>query len=117
MAGVQVRVLDNNRIAVRGASRRDFGVGLTVDYDERVPVTVDWSAWLGSDTIASVTNEAVGSGVTAASNTTKTASFSITRPNYGLIEHRITTAAGHIKEIAFHINGAEGFFGGRTYYE
>lgn len=37
MPGVQVRVLDNNRIAVRGASRRDFGVGLTVDYDERVP--------------------------------------------------------------------------------
>jgi len=98
MADRTIKVLENNRLVTRGASSDGRNATIEVDEDETLPITVDWSGWLGSDTIASVTNEATGPSVSGESNTTTTAALSVSG-DPGLIEHRITTAAGAVKEL------------------
>lgn len=113
-----IRVLENDRIAARGLARIGQGVGLTLDETDRVRLTVDWSAFLGgADTIANVVNSATGATVSGASNTTTTATFLVQTAHSAIVEHRITTAGGITKELPIFINGTEGFYGERSYYE
>jgi hypothetical protein len=94
-----VKMLENGRIVVRGLSRRGIGVEVQMDRDESLPISVDWSGWLGSDTIASVTNAATGASVSAESNTTDTVSFTLSGKGTGYLDSRITTSSGKIKEL------------------
>lgn len=112
-----IRVLENGRIATRGLNRQDSGVALSVDEDETLPISVDWSSFLGSDTIDSVTNNATGATISGASNTTTTTTFKVTSSSSGIIEHRITTAAGTVKELPIFINGTSRFYGGCKWYD
>lgn len=94
-----VKVLEDNRFVTRGVQQRSRDLILEVDEDETLKVTFDWSSWLGSDTIASVTNEVSGPTLSGASNTTTQASFKVSG-GPGLIEHRITTTTGgETKEV------------------
>ena len=117
MAGPKIRVLGNDRIAVRDGYRAANGVGLLIDSDETIPISIDWSGWLGSDTISSVANSATGATISGASNTATTAAFKAQSSGSGIIEHRITTAAGAVKELPIFINGTSGFYGGTGLYE
>lgn len=118
MAGnYQIRVMENGRIAARGLHRIGQGVGMTIDDDEIIQIKVDWSAFLGADTIATVSNDGNGATVSAASNTTTTTQFNIAATHGAIIEHRITTNTGQRKELPIFINGTEGFYGGRGYYD
>lgn len=94
-----VKMLENGRIVVRGLSRRGIGVEVQMDRDESLPISVDWSGWLGSDTIASVTNAAAGASVSAESNTTDTVSLTLSGRSTGYLDSRITTSSGKIKEL------------------
>lgn len=98
------KVLENGRLVCRGLRKRGSGVYVVMTENETLPFTVDWSDWLGSDTIASVTNETHGPSVSTASNTTTTASLTLSSPRDGWIEHRITTAAGSTKELIITVN-------------
>jgi hypothetical protein len=99
-----VKVLENGRFVLRGVHKRGRGVLIFVDEDETLPVTFDWSNWLGTDTISSVANETHGPTVSGASNTTTTATFKVNASGDGYIEHRITTAAGSVKELRLTVN-------------
>jgi len=101
-----IKVLEQGRILTRGINKDGSRAFMVKDHDETLPITVDWSAWLGTDTISSVTNEAHGPGVSSASNTTTKASLTISG-NSGHVEHRITTAAGAIKELTIIVNAEE----------
>lgn len=117
MADRLIRVRENGRIATRGLSRDGQGCRIAIDENETLPITIDWGDFLGADTIESVTNAATSASVSGASNTTTTASFLISSNSCGMIEHRITTAAGTTKEIPIYINGTSAFFGGCRYYD
>lgn len=72
---------------------------LTMDEDETLDITLDWTGWLGTDTIS--TSTFTGDGVTAASstNTTKTATTTLSAPGtpYGSVVNQIVTAGGKTK--------------------
>jgi len=104
MADRTIKVLENGRTVSRGVNRNGNSPLIYQDEDETLPYTVDWSGWLGSDTIASVTNTTHGPTISAASNTTTTASLTITASQNGYIEHKITTAAGSVKELRIYVN-------------
>lgn len=99
-----VKVLENGRLVCRGVRRRGQGAYVVLARNESLPFTVDWSDWLGSDTISSVTNETSGPTVTSASNTTTTASMTLASSYDGWVKHRITTAAGAVKELLVTVN-------------
>ena len=72
------------------------------DPDAKLDYTVDWTSWLGSDTIASV-SWTVPSGITnvSTSNTTKTATIWLSDGTVGKsynIACKITTTATRIDE-------------------
>lgn len=94
-----VKMLENGRIVVRGLSRRGIGVEVQMDRDESLPISVDWSGWLGPDTIASVTNAAAGASVSGESNTSDTVSFTLSGRSTGYLDSRITTSSGKVKEL------------------
>lgn len=93
-----IKVLEQDKVVLRGLRARGNRPVLEIDEDEVVNVNFDWSEWLGSDTISSVTNEVTGVTVSGASNTTTTATFSIAASYSGFVEHRIVTAGGLTKE-------------------
>jgi hypothetical protein len=94
-----IKVLEQGKLICRGLKHRGKNVSIAQDSDETLSYSVDWSTWLGSDTIASVINEATGVTVTGASNTTTTTTFNLNASRTGWVEHRITTAAGLTKEL------------------
>ena len=98
MADRLVKVMENGRIISRGLDKVRGGVSISLDPDETLNVTISWAGWLGSDTIASVANEVDGLSVASESNTTTQASFTVSN-GPGLVQHRITTAAGNTKEL------------------
>jgi hypothetical protein len=108
MSNRTIKILENGRMVTRGLFRRGNAAEIIMDRNERLPVTVDWSDWLGSDTISSVTNDAEGASVASESNTTTTATFTISGASTGYVDNRITTAAGSIKEIRLHVVNYEG---------
>ena len=83
MADRIVKVLETGKLILRGLKGRGRAAVLNMDDDETLNLTINWSDWLGSDTISSVTNE-----VTAVNST-----------HSGWIQHRITTAGGLTKEL------------------
>jgi len=101
-----VKMLENNRRVCRGLAKRADGVAFLLDENETLDVSVDWTDWLGSSTIASVTNEATGVSVTSA-NTATTATLTLSAPP-GIIEHRITTDGGEVKELRIYVNSPTG---------
>ncbi len=94
-----VYVLEQGKVVTRGLGMSGQYPVLYLDEDEKLSVAVDWSEWLGTDTIASVTNETTLVTASNEANTTTTASFLLNSRYNGYLEHRITTAAGQIKEL------------------
>jgi hypothetical protein len=94
-----IYVLEQGKVVTRGLGQSGQHPVLYLDEDEKLSVSVDWSEWLGTDTIASVTNEATLTTVSNAANTTTTASFLLNSRYNGYLEHRITTTAGQVKEL------------------
>jgi hypothetical protein len=93
------KILQQGKTILRGLKPRGNAIVAQQDRNEKLNYTIDWSGWLGSDTISSVTNAVTGISITGASNTTTTAAFSLESTQSGWLEHRITTAAGNIKEL------------------
>ena len=104
MADRLIKVLENDRLITRGVNVDNRKIRVYMDEDEVLPFTVNYSDWLGTDTIASVVNETFGPTVTNESNTTTTALMTIAADNNGRIEQRITTAAGTVRELLFLVN-------------
>jgi hypothetical protein len=94
-----IKVLQQGKTVLRGLKPRGNAVVATQDENEVLDYIVNWSGWLGTDTIASVTNTTTGLTITNASNTTSTATFRLSGSISGWLEHRITTAAGRTKEL------------------
>lgn len=104
-----VKVLENNRFITRGIHRRGRAGEILLDRNEALPVSLDWSGWLDSDTIASVTNEASGASVSSESNTTTTNTFTVAGSSTGYVDSRITTAAGSVKEFRLYVRNYDGY--------
>ena len=102
-----IRVLANGRFTANDCGRANGGAALWLADNEVRPITVDWSDYLGADTISSVTNEVTSATLTDAANTTTGASFKIQADGAAIIQHRITTAAGAVKEFPIFINGGQ----------
>jgi hypothetical protein len=94
-----IKVLEQGKTVLRGVKPRGNAVVAIQDRNESLDYTVDWSGWLGTDTIASVSNTVSGVSVSGASNTTTTATFTLSGTSTGWLEHRITTTAGRVKEL------------------
>jgi hypothetical protein len=94
-----IKVLQQSKTILRGLKPRGSAIVAQQDSDETLNYSVNWATWLGSDTIASVTNETTGITLSAASNTTTTSAFTISGQSSGWLEHRITTTAGKVKEL------------------
>lgn len=101
-----IKVLENQRLLTRGCVDMGAYVRIYADRDETLSYTVDWSPWLGSNTIASVSNESHGPTVTS-TNTTTAATLTISK-SPGRIEHRITDSAGQTKELRLDIRLPQG---------
>lgn len=95
----KVYVLKQGRIVTSGLGMSGQYPILYLDEDEKLSVSVDWSEWLGTDMISSVENETTLATVSNPSNTTTTASFLLNSRYNGYLDHRITTAAGQVKEL------------------
>ena len=106
MADRLIKVREQGRLVTRGLTAlSSYHARLPLDCDDTVTVTVDWTAWLGGDTISSVTNEPTSCAVANESNTTKRATFNVSSAP-GFIEHRITTANGQTKELLIEVGSA-----------
>ena len=99
MADRFVKVLEQGKLVHRGVKPRGRAIVANQDENETLSYTINWAGWLGTDTIASVTNQSTGVTVSGASNTTTQATFKLTSNRSGWVEHRITTAGGLTKEL------------------
>lgn len=102
-----IRILSNDRFTISEGGRSNGGAAFWMADNEVRPISIDWTGYLGSDTIASVTNEVTSATLTDATNTTTGASFKIQADGAAIIQHRITTAAGAVKEFPIFINGGQ----------
>lgn len=78
------------------------------DPDASLRYTIDWSAWLGSDTIAGAPAWSVDAGITlvGSSNTTTTATVTLSGGTEGTTYKarcRVTTAAGDVDDRTIEI--------------
>lgn len=107
MADRIIKVLEQGKSILRGVKPRGNAIVANQDENETLDYTVNWSGWLGTDTIASVSNVTTGISLSGASNTTTTATFKLSGSISGWLEHRITTAGGRTKEllILLEVNG------------
>lgn len=100
-----IKVLENECFITRGIHQiapGEFVLSMK-DVADVIPITVNWRRWLGSDTISEVTNSPTAATVSNASNTTTTASLTLSGGS-GYVKHTITTAAGTVKSIIIWIN-------------
>ena len=89
---------ENNRASTRGIRQTSEARFEAYHRDDDIlPYVVDFAAWLGSDTIASVVRERSGTVVTATSNTTTTMTQSL--KDVGYVDLKIVTAAAKTKQI------------------
>jgi hypothetical protein len=93
-----IKVLEQDKQVLRGLKPRGRAAVLSIDDNETLSLAIDWTEWLGTDTIDSVTNQATGVTVSGATNTTTAAALTVSALRSGWIEHRITTDAGLVKE-------------------
>ncbi|HHB12214.1 MAG TPA: hypothetical protein ENK62_03330 [Chromatiales bacterium] len=81
------------------------------DPDSTLDYVIDWSSWLGSDTIASSSwTVPAGLTMTSESNTTTTATVWLSGGSAGSsyqVTNRITTAAGRVDERSITIEVQE----------
>jgi hypothetical protein len=63
--------------------------------DEVLPYVLDYATWLGSDTLSAITRTSSGLTVSSMSNTTTTATQSLSGNGY--VDIKITTTAGRVK--------------------
>lgn len=94
-----IKVLQQAKTVLRGLKPRGNAIVAMQDENETLDYSVNWTTWLGTDTIASVTNTVTGLSISNASNTTTTATFRLSGSISGWLEHRITTAGGRTKEL------------------
>jgi hypothetical protein len=94
-----IKVLEQAKTVLRGLKPRGNAIVALQDENETLDYSVNWATWLGTDTIASVTNTVTGLTISNASNTTTTATFRLSGSISGWLEHRITTAGGRTKEL------------------
>lgn len=94
-----IRVLEQGKTVLRGLKPRGNAIVASHQETDALDYTVDWSRWLGSDTIASVSNTGTGLTLTGQANTATTATFTLSGSSSGWLEHRITTAAGRVKQL------------------
>jgi len=94
-----IKVLQQGKMIRRGVKPRGGSIVANQDSNETLNYTVNWSGWLGADTIASVINDETGITVSAASNTDTPTTCTLSSTRSGWLEHRITTAAGRVKEL------------------
>lgn len=88
-----IYICENDRATYRGLKR--LGSQTWGNYQRQNDdwsYVIDYSNWLGSDTISSVTRTAFGTATASTSNTTMTATQSLS--GYGYVDIQITTAAG-----------------------
>ena len=90
--------------------RNGAGVMADQDTNEIMDYTVDWTGWLGSDTISSSTWTATGVTLASAANTTKQASVRVSAVvgDSGEALNRVTTALGAVKDVTLRFNEIEG---------
>lgn len=101
-----VRVLENGRLITRGLNDMGSHVRLTLDEDETLTLTINWTGWLGTEDISSTENEV--DGPTAGSITTASGVNTFTvSGNPGWIQHRITTDGGQTKELRIRVQSSE----------
>ncbi len=106
MADRLVRVLENGRLNTRGLNDMGSYVCLTLDDDETLTLTINWTDWLGTEAISSTENEV--SGPTAGSITTASGVNTFTvSGSPGWIQHRITTDGGQTKELRIRVQSPE----------
>lgn len=103
MSDRRLLVLENGRINSRGLSFVDGKHQLFMDGEDVLDVTIDWSNWLGSDTISTSTfSSDGGASIDSSSNTTTTATVTISgEDGTSKIEHKIVTANGLTKILKF----------------
>lgn len=103
MSDRKLLVLENGRVNSRGLSFADGKHRLFLDGDDVLDVSVDWSRWLGSDTISTSTfTSDGGASIDSSSNTTTTATVTLSgEDGTSEIEHKITTANGLTKILKF----------------
>lgn len=78
------------------------------DADETMNYTVDWSGWLGADTISSSTWTAENVTLGSAANTAKQTSMRISGvTGSGKAVNRVTTAAAAVKDLTIRFKEAE----------
>jgi hypothetical protein len=94
-----IKVLEQEKLILRGLKQRGRAAVIAIDDNDTLDLTINWSTWLGSDTIDSVINTVTRASLSGASNTTTTATFKIGSTSSGWVEHRITTAGGLTKEL------------------
>lgn len=102
-----IKVLDNGRILTRSANALN-GTAALIEQGHQASTdwTVDWSDWLGAQTIASASNETYGPSVTEPTISGAQTAITISGDS-GWIIHRITTSAGQIKELRIRVKGPE----------
>jgi hypothetical protein len=85
--------MERGRLVCRGLSPgNSYEATLAIDENDNAKVTLDWTAWLNGDTIASVTNTLSGGlSLTAETTATPNHTFKVSGTSPGLIEHRMTT--------------------------
>ncbi|MCJ8334628.1 MAG: hypothetical protein MJH10_10345 [Epibacterium sp.] len=106
MANRLVKVLEGGRFLTRGCNDMGSHVLLRVDPDEVLVFTVDWTPWLGGNTIQSVSNQA--EGVTITSNYSGSIVTLKISGSPGFIQHRISDSAGQTKEVRLEVRTPEG---------
>lgn len=95
-----VKVLENDRYVAKGV--RQYLGGLIIEQSENdsLDYDIDWSDWLGSDTIASVSSEA-SNATQSVANTTTVVTITVSGlQGDGYVRHAITTTTtGEVREL------------------
>lgn len=102
----RIVMCENGRITLRGLHMSDGYPALWHDEDEIQDLTVDWSRWLGSETIsASAWATDDNATLSGASNTTTTASITVSGDPATLskITNTITTSGGQKKQVTVRV--------------
>lgn len=109
MSDRKLLVLENGRITSRGLAFVDGKHQLFMDEDDVLDVTIDWSRWLGSDTISTSTfTSDGGANIASSSSTSTTASANLSgEDGTSLIENKIVTANGLTKALKFYTRNKE----------
>lgn len=101
MADRTILMQENGRLTMRGLFMLNGYPTAFHDDDDKLTYTVDWSRWLGANTISAVTNTADDMTITGESNTTTTATFTVELDDgaSGELEQQITDSGGQKKTL------------------